>query len=43
MGRVHLGMLVLLEVLAEYSGAYLPGPTDAGVDVSFLSPPPPLR
>ena len=32
MGRVHLGKFYLLDGNADYSGTYLPGPTDPGVE-----------
>ena len=36
-------MFRFMDVFAENSGPYLPGPTEAGVAVSFLRPPPPGR
>jgi len=33
LGKVHLGKSCLVDGLTEASGTYLPGPTDAGVDV----------
>lgn len=43
LGSVQRGTFFIEDGFAEASGTYLPGPTDAGVAVTFFRPPVPRR